>query len=106
VGRLYDDSLGDTHTHRQRLRVMSALFPRASMANIAWTYAPRGVGVAGLIDDDHDGLDDDARVTLHGGGRALCLRLGVYPGQQSSSSWGQCRYLEPRTVHYPPGIRR
>jgi hypothetical protein len=105
VGFLYDDSLGDAHSHRQRVRIMALLFPRASMANLAWTYAPRGVGVAGLIDDDHDGLDDDARVTLHGGGRALCLRLGVYPGQRSTSSWGQCRNLEARVVHYPPSIR-
>jgi hypothetical protein len=75
------------------------------MANLAWTYAPHGVGVAGLIDDDHDGLDDDARVTLHADGRALCLRLGVYPGQRSSFAWGQCRNLEPRTIDYPQRIR-
>jgi hypothetical protein len=106
VGRLYDDSLGAARSHRQRVRIMSLLFPRAALANIAWTYAPRGVGVAGLIDHNHDGLDDDARVTLHGGGRALCLRLGVYPGQHSTSSWGQCRYLEPRTIHYPHRAER
>jgi hypothetical protein len=105
VGVLYDHSLGDARTHRQRVEVMSLLFPRAAMANLAWTYAPPGVGVAGLIDDDHDGLDDDARVTLHGGGRALCLRLGAYPGQQSTSSWGQCRHLEPRAIRYPPGVQ-
>jgi hypothetical protein len=105
VGFLYDNSLGDAHSHRQRVRIMSLLFPRASMANLAWTYAPRGVGVAGLIDGDRDGLDDDARVTLHGGGRAICLRLGVYPGQRSMSSWGQCRNLAPRVVDYPPSIR-
>jgi hypothetical protein len=105
VGFLYDDSLGDTHSHRQRVRVMGLLFPRRSLANIAWTYAPRGVGVAGLIDNDHDGLDDDARVTLHVDGRARCLRLGVYPGQHSTSAWGECRNLAPRTIHYPPRIQ-
>ena len=106
VGLVYDDSLGDAHSHRQRVHVMSLLFPRASMANLAWTYAPHGVGVSGLIDDDHDGLDDDARVTLHGDGRALCLRLGVYPGQHSTSALGQCRNLAPRVIDYPPSIRR
>jgi hypothetical protein len=106
VGRLYDDSLGAARSHHERVRIMSLLFPRAALANIAWTYAPHGVGVAGLIDHNHDGLDDDARITLHGGGRALCLRLGVYPNQQSASAWGQCRYLKPRTVHYPPGATR
>jgi hypothetical protein len=105
VGSLYDHSLGDARTHRQRVEIMSLLFPRAAMANVAWTYAPPGVGVAGLIDDDEDGLDDDARVTLHGGGRALCLRLGAYPGQRSTSSWGQCRNLEPRAIRYPPGVQ-
>jgi hypothetical protein len=105
VGFLYDDSLGDARTHRQRVRIMSLLFPRAAMANIAWTYAPHGVRVAGLIDDDHDGLDDDARVTLHGRGRALCLRLGAYPGQRSTSTWGQCRNLEPRAIRYPRGVQ-
>jgi hypothetical protein len=105
VGFLYDDTLGDAQTHRQRVNLMGQLFTRASMANLAWTYAPRGVGVAGLIDDDADSLDDDARVTLHGDGRALCLRLGVYPGQRSTFSWGECRNLEPRTIHYPPRIR-
>jgi hypothetical protein len=105
VGFLYDDALGDARTHRQRVNLMGQLFTRASMANLTWTYAPRGVGVAGLIDKDQDGLDDDARLTLHGDGRALCLRLGVYPGQSSTSSWGQCRYLKPRTIHYPERVR-
>ena len=105
VGFLYDDTLASARNHRQRVNLMGMLFRRASMANLTWTYAPRGVGVAGLIDDDHDGLDDDARVTVHGGGRTLCLRLGVYPGQHSTSSPGQCRNLEPRTIHYPKRIR-
>lgn len=105
VGLLYDDTLAGARNHRQRVNLMGTLFSRPSMANLAWTYAPHGVGVAGLIDDDRDGLDDDARVTLHGDGRAVCLRLGVYPGQHSTSSPGQCRNLGPRTIHYPRRIR-
>jgi hypothetical protein len=75
------------------------------MANFTWSYAPHGVGVAGFIDHDGDGLDDDARVTLHGGGAAVCLRFGVYPRQHSTFERGQCRHLEPRVVHYPQRIR-
>jgi hypothetical protein len=105
VGFLYDDTLGEASTHRQRVSLMGQLFTRPSLANLTWTYAPRGVGVSGLIDDDNDGLDDDARVTLHADSRARCLRLGVYPGQHSTSSWGECRNLEPRVIHYPRRIR-
>src|SRR5207244_3774637 len=76
IGFLYDDSLGDAKTHRARVRLVHTLFTRANLANLTWQYAPHGVGVAGLIDDDADGLDDDARVTLHADGRALCVRFG------------------------------
>jgi hypothetical protein len=105
VGFLYDDTLAGARTHRQRVNLMGRIFRRASIANLAWTWAPHGVGVAGLIDEDRDGLDDDARITLHGGGHARCLRLGVYPGQHSTSAPGQCRNLEPRTIDYPQRIR-
>jgi hypothetical protein len=103
VGSLYDRSLRRVHSHRRRVELISTLFRRATLANITWTYAPRGVGVAGLIDHNSDGLDDDARVTLHGGGRAVCLRLGVYPGQRSSYRSGICHNLGSRTIHYPKG---
>jgi hypothetical protein len=102
VGFAYDDSLGDVHRHRARVRLISNLFSRRTLANVAWSYAPRGVGVAGLIDHNEDGLDDDARITLHSDGHVTCLRLGVYPGQKSTYSAGICRNLEPRRIHYPP----
>jgi hypothetical protein len=106
VGFLYDDTLSDTQTHRERARLVHSLFKRANLANLVWQYAPRGVGVAGLIDDNGDGLDDDARVTLHADGRALCVRFGVYPGQRSTFASGECRNLQPRTIHYPQRVRR
>jgi hypothetical protein len=106
IGFLYDDTLGDARTHRARVRLIHALFKRPNLASLTWQYAPHGVGVAGLIDDNHDGLDDDARLTLHADGRALCVRLGVYPGQHSSFASGECRNLEPRTIHYPRRAQR
>jgi hypothetical protein len=103
LGFLYDRSLHGVRSHHRRVQLISNLFSRATLANLAWTYAPRGVGVAGLIDHNHDGLDDDARVTIHGQGRAVCVRLGVQPREDSSYRPGFCKNLAHRNPHYPKG---
>jgi hypothetical protein len=99
----YDDSLSEVRNHTDRVQMLGLLYARRTLANVAWTYAPRGVGVAGVIDKNHDGLDDDARITVHGNGTAVCLRLAVYPKQHSSYRTGICKNLSPRRINYPPG---
>lgn len=100
---LVDDSLESANTPRERRQLVRLLFERRTLANISWTYAPHGVGIAGFVDDDHDGLDDDARITLHGRGRAVCVRFQVFKGERSTFRPGICRNLAPRPVDYPGG---
>lgn len=105
LGLVYDRTMRSADSHRERVQLISSLFTRRGLATLAWTYAPHGVGVAGIIDKNRDGLDDDARITLHAQGKAICLRLGVYPGQDSTFGPGICKNLEPRRIHYPAGAR-
>lgn len=98
---LYDDTLADARNPRQRRNLIELLYKRSTFANIAWTFAPHGVGIAGFIDRNHDGLDDDARFTVHGRGQVRCVRFAVYADQKSGSQPGICREIGPRRIDYP-----
>jgi hypothetical protein len=103
LGLVYDRSLREARTPRLRAGFLTEFFSRQTIASLAWLYAPHGVGIAGVIDKNRDGLDDDARITLHGRGEAVCLRYAIHKGGHASHRPGICKNLAPRHPHYPPG---
>jgi hypothetical protein len=103
MGILYDRVMREARTPRQRAGLLTEFFSRQTIASLAWLYAPRGIGVAGAIDKNRDGLDDDARITVHGRGEAVCLRYAIRKGGHASYRSGICKNLAPRHPHYPPG---
>jgi hypothetical protein len=63
---------------------------------------PTGVRVTSDFDGNHDGYDDDGRLTFLAGGKAITLTIGNTPKQVGTVTYGATwQTRAPKRVHHP-----
>jgi hypothetical protein len=63
---------------------------------------PTGVRVVSDFDGNHDGYDDDGRLTFLAGGKAVTLTIGNTPKQVGTVAYGATWQTKaPKRVHHP-----
>ena len=68
---------------------------------------PAGVQVVSDHDGNHDGYDDDGRLTFLAGGKAVTLTIGNTPKQVGTITYGATWQTKaPKRVHHPVAHRR
>jgi hypothetical protein len=67
---------------------------------------PAGVRVVSDFDGNHDGYDDDGRLTFLAGGKAVTLTIGNTPKQVGKVTYGATwQRKAPKRVHHPVAPR-
>lgn len=67
---------------------------------------PTGVRVVSDVDGNHDGYDDDGRLTFLAGGKAVTLTIGNTPKQVGKVTYGATwQRKAPKRVHHPVAPR-